>query len=444
MPSAFNTLTIRRRQAASMALLAPLSLLYAAVRLVPWLYVGMLTIFLFRPPDVDLYGADRWTFAIVAGIGLVRMLTSARGLPSPVLLLPMGALVALTVGGAALQPYNAQTWSLLAAKFVEPYILFWLAGAIFATEEAQNLLRTFIFAALAYLIFTALAQFAGADSLVFPRYILDSSLGIHAGRARGPLLQAVANGVMLNFFGLIALQACLKQQWRGLACKLLLLTLPLAILATMTRAVWISFVVSVGARLAKQGSPPHRWRLAAATAVILVLGVALVSVTGISQQLEERAGEPGPVEIRMAVYQAAASMIAERPLLGWGPNRMPGEVAKRMASYRLQAYWAHNTYLEILVEQGLVGLALYLSVFWGLFRLRKSPAQDADSTFTASLREIWPILLGVYAFNACFVVMNYQFVNAVLFTLGGILAASHSRTSAENSPEHSFDFAHEI
>ena len=35
------------------------------------------------------------------------------------------------------------------------------------------------------------------------------------------------------------------------------------------------------------------------------------------------------------------------------------------------------------------------------------------------------MLLGVYLLNACFVVMNYQFVNGVLFTVAGILAAQN-------------------
>jgi hypothetical protein len=35
--------------------------------------------------------------------------------------------------------------------------------------------------------------------------------------------------------------------------------------------------------------------------------------------------------------------------------------------------------------------------------------------------------LGVYLLNASFVVMNYQFVNGLLFTLAGLLAAQNRR-----------------
>jgi hypothetical protein len=37
------------------------------------------------------------------------------------------------------------------------------------------------------------------------------------------------------------------------------------------------------------------------------------------------------------------------------------------------------------------------------------------------------VLLAVYVFNAFFVAMNYQFVNALIFTLAGVLAAQNRR-----------------
>jgi hypothetical protein len=45
-------------------------------------------------------------------------------------------------------------------------------------------------------------------------------------------------------------------------------------------------------------------------------------------------------------------------------------------------------------------------------------------------RFLWPVLVGVYLFNASFVVMNYQFVNGLLFTLAGILAMQNRQQSS--------------
>ena len=36
-----------------------------------------------------------------------------------------------------------------------------------------------------------------ASALVFPRYIVDPSVGLHFGRARGPFVEAAANGLAM-------------------------------------------------------------------------------------------------------------------------------------------------------------------------------------------------------------------------------------------------------
>ena len=47
---------------------------------------------------------------------------------------------------------------------------------------------------------------------------------------------------------------------------------------------------------------------------------------------------------------------------------------------------------------------------------------------------MWPVLLGIYWVNAAVVVMNYQFVNGLLFAMAGMLAAQRRR--AVNELEH--------
>ena len=100
---------------------------------------------------------------------------------------------------------------------------------------------------LGYLCLIAILFLFGAKGLIFPRYILDESLGIHADRARGPFLQAVANGVTLNLLGLIALDSFRRGRLKRLPALLFLIALPLAILATRTRAVWLSFAGCISA-----------------------------------------------------------------------------------------------------------------------------------------------------------------------------------------------------
>jgi len=46
---------------------------------------------------------------------------------------------------------------------------------------------------------------------------------------------------------------------------------------------------------------------------------------------------------------------------------------------------------------------------------------------------LWPLLLGVYWVNAAVVVMNYQFVNGLLFAMAGMLAAQRRRAIEESN-----------
>ncbi len=85
-----------------------------------------------------------------------------------------------------------------------------------------------------------------------------------------------------------------------------------------------------------------------------------------------------------------------------------------MSEFRPETYAAHNTFLDILVEHGMVGLFLYLWIITSLFRLSRN---------SQWLQYTWPICLGVYLVNACCVDMNYQFVNALLFTFAGVVAS---------------------
>lgn len=347
----------------------------------------------------------------------------------------MLGLALMATASVITQPFDNRTWSLLAAKFIVPFTLFHLAAIVFRGERQLHQFELFCLAVLAYLCFTSIAFLFDARSLIFPRFILDDSLGYHADRARGPLLQAVANGVSLNLLGLLAVHAALRKRIGGVKAVLLLTSLPLAILATMTRAVWLSFVLSIAALIFLSRNRSLR-RVCAAIAVMGILGLLLaLSFDDHQRALSDRLQESGPLDFRQAVYAGGWQMFLEKPLTGWGVNQMPAELAKHVSGYREKELYPHNTYLELLVEHGIFGLALDLWLMWELWKLGRSPVPPGESRgfLNQQFHAMWPVLLGVYWVNACVVVMNYQFVNGLLFTLAGMLAAQQRR-ALKNRP----------
>jgi putative inorganic carbon (HCO3(-)) transporter len=410
---------------AASALAASLQPFHFLIRVPALLFLATLSVFVFRPPDLELHHLDRVAFVVLLACVLMRALLLKQRLPWRwSLSAPMAGLLLLSLYTPLTQPYDAQTWSLLAAKIVVPFTLFHLAQLVFFDDRALLQFEWFSLLVLGYLTVVAIASLVGATWLIFPKYILNESLGIHADRARGPFLQAVANGMALNLLGLLALDSWRRRQLRG-PVAIFLAFVPIAILATMTRAVWLSFAASTISILIIARDSRVR-RACAGLAFAAAIGIIFaLSVSGCRLALRDRLEEQSPVEFRLSIYEVSWDMIWEKPWLGWGQNRMPAEIAKRMSDYRPDSYCAHSSYLEILIEQGFVGLALYIWMIAGLLRLGAPRANDTFGikAIDNDFRRLWVVMLGVYLLNGAFVVVNYQFINAFLFTVGGIVAA---------------------
>jgi O-antigen ligase len=146
------------------------------------------------------------------------------------------------------------------------------------------------------------------------------------------------------------------------------------------------------------------------------------------------------------MYRAGWDMFLAKPWFGWGSGQVQADLEKRISDFHQSEFFFHNTFLEIAVEFGVVGVALYSWVVFDLLKIgllrvgRKLPASAASARphfLDAGFRHLWPVVLGVYLLNACFVVMNYQFVNGLLFTFAGILAsqnrAVHNRAATQQA-----------
>jgi putative inorganic carbon (hco3(-)) transporter len=344
-------------------------------------FLAALTAMLLRHPDVPFYEIDRVAFVLlVLGVAGRAVVTRQRFVVVERATWPMIGLTVLAVASVMEQPFDNQTWCLLAAKFIVPFALFHLAGLVFQEERRLRRFECFALVVLAYLCFTSIAFMVGAKSLIFPRFILDESLGYHADRARGPLLQAVANGVSLNLLGLLALHAFLRGRIRGLKAAVLLASVPVAILATMTRAVWLSFAVSVGVLILRSNNRRLR-RICVAVAMVGAVGLLItLSFDDQRRALTDRLHESGPLDFRQAVYAGGWQMFLEKPLTGWGVNQMPEELARHVSGYKEKELYPHNTYLEILVEHGIFGLALYVWLMWELLAAGRGRFRGPNAT----------------------------------------------------------------
>ena len=121
------------------------------------------------------------------------------------------ALVSAARAGTLTQ--SAGVFGLLDRFGFVPFAMFFVAPLAFATERQRSILLGTLVALGAYLGLTALFEGVGLRALVFPGYISDPAVGIHFGRARGPFVEAVANG--MGLFTCATAAAVGLSRWEG-------------------------------------------------------------------------------------------------------------------------------------------------------------------------------------------------------------------------------------
>lgn len=139
---------------------------------------------------------------------------------------------------------------------------------------------------------------------------------------------------------------------------------------------------------------------------------------------------------RFTIWNMALQGGLERPVFGWGPESFNYIFNKdyRPSLYGQEPWFdrAHNQFLDWLVAGGLIGLVLYLALFWyALWYLWKKPKAKeggaggaAPDPFTLVERSLFSGLLSAYAFHNLFVFDNLMSSVLFLSTIGYIVVKS--------------------
>lgn len=225
-----------------------------------------------------------------------------------------------------------------------------------------------------YLGLTALLEIAKLWGLVFPRFIADPTLGIHFGRARGPMLQSVRLGIVL-LVCLVALMIYTVwlhpwKRFNWLIVGVLGSLMSLGVLVTYTRSVWmgLAWVTLCLILLGLEGLPRR-----SALVGLLFAGLAIGIIKGPDVVAFKR--EYSAAETRESTYMRAAfayvslQMFQDKPLAGFGFNQFQvynlPYLADRSTEIRVESirgYVHHNSFLSLLVDLGLIGFGLYMFV----------------------------------------------------------------------------------
>ena len=136
------------------------------------------------------------------------------------------------------------------------------------------------------------------------------------------------------------------------------------------------------------------------------------------------------------MWQSALRMTWDRPILGQGVNTFMANYLHYWVGGQQQPRYAHNCYLQMAAETGLVGLGTFLWLLWsmvGLWRraMRWMLSQDPPDFLLMG----WTAGLTAFLVQAAVDTNFYSLRQAFLFwTLAGIATGLAARNAAQPSP----------
>ncbi len=141
----------------------------------------------------------------------------------------------------------------------------------------------------------------------------------------------------------------------------------IAIIFTGSRAAFITQLIIIGITvigfMLSERMSFKKIILLVITLCALVVGYIYVSNTTLYQRLTD--AEDYSTDIRIRLWNAALDLFAEKPIFGGGRGAVNNYTFNRIGNY------VHNTYLEILCDQGLVGAGLFLGLFVSFFKVKR-------------------------------------------------------------------------
>jgi O-antigen ligase len=261
--------------------------------------------------------------------------------------------------------------------FVGYLAVFALNGFFVSPEFLSNLISRFLTMAQLILLFwivtdllrdeglarKAFLTFALAASAVALNMTFKASAGARVSwmgfnpNTLSTLITLAA--LMLMGLYLIAPPLRFRKVW------LVALALPLvpALVSTGSRGGMVVFILGFLVYLL----PSRRYRGKPTVPILAILAIAalvyFISQSSMALTRFQQTYERGDTAGRLGIYTEAIEMISERPLFGWRPVEFWYELGRRYLGY----WWikdAHNLYLHVLLEVGLVGAIPFLIGLW--------------------------------------------------------------------------------
>lgn len=338
------------------------------------------------------------------------------------------------------------TWRLIASFWMPAALYFVVRHAEFSERTWKAMLACLTTLGV-YLALTGIAEVNDQWWAVYPRFIGDSTLGTHFGRARGPALMSASLGVFLA--------VCFWSAWflwaRVTRVQQFLLVGAMALMAlclyyTYTRSTWLG--LAGGLAVVPFLHFPRSWRPVLATGMLLAgsVGVIIVGDKVVNMQRDDNDGSAEhSVYQRASFFHVSMNMFRDKPLLGCGFGRfydckMP-YLADRTQQIELESIRKldhHNSFLSLLTETGIVGLTLFVGMLASWVRAAWLLARNTSA-------ESWMRAQGLFSLAALIAYLASAVFHDLtlspseqwlLYLTTGVTVGLQSLVLAKSSSEH--------
>ena len=133
---------------------------------------------------------------------------------------------------------------------------------------------------------------------------------------------------------------------------------------TLVRGAWVGYAAGMAVLLLTVR------RQAPLFTGVLLVPMALLAVPGVRQRAMTVVDVTDPTaRERVAMWSAGLTLVREHPVIGIGPGQVKRVYPEYAPAYAVRRHTSHlhNTPLQIAVERGLVGLALWAWIFVAFF-----------------------------------------------------------------------------
>ena len=135
----------------------------------------------------------------------------------------------------------------------------------------------------------------------------------------------------------------------------------IALVMTGSRGAQLGLVSGLAVLLLKEGSAGAKFKMGLVVVSMFALLVGVTYSNEVMQARWERTLNEGDVAGRDKIMPQAWAMFLDKPVLGWGPISYLFELGRRTG---VMSRDAHNLYLLVLIETGLLGAIPFFAGLW--------------------------------------------------------------------------------